>query len=138
MADFARGGEAVGEKLGWKPGEFAALSMDVRAELDDQALGLWPITPALYSLLKKTPVVECTVAQLLVHLSNIRPTKEEMWGQDWPRGAKALATELRRYSPNLRRLGIKVEWLKKRSDGQRVRITNERAVPLVPLPGKAG
>jgi hypothetical protein len=127
MADFTRWVEACGEALGWARGEFIATYQELRGELDDQALSLWPIYPVLLGLLRKEPVLECTVGRLLERLTNARKGRDEVWAPDWPRTPRGLSGELRRYAPNLRRLGVEVRWLTKGSDGRRVQIRKTAA-----------
>jgi hypothetical protein len=46
---------------------------------------------------------------------------------EWPANPKALATQLRRHAPNLRRNGIEIQWLRRSSEGYPVRITQRPA-----------
>jgi hypothetical protein len=132
MADFAKWVEACGPALGWGPGEFVSDFTELRGQLDEQALSLWPVAPVLEHLLEGQTEIECTVGQLLGKLNGARTEMEdEAYTRDWPQTAKALGTELRRYAPNLRRVGVEVTWLKKRSSGCPVRIVKVETAPAV-------
>jgi hypothetical protein len=132
LADFARWVEACAPALGWGAGEFTATCLQVRAELDQQVLGLWPVAPVLDRLLDRHKgAIETTVGKLLKALNEARGT-EDHCVQDWPRTAKALGTELRRFSTSLRRTGIDVTFSSRGREGYRVRISR---VPVPsPLP----
>jgi hypothetical protein len=133
MADFARWVEACGPALGWTPGAFAQACLDLRAELDAQALGLWPVAPVLLRLLARSPVYEGTVSHLLEQLNSYRQDSEAR-AADWPRTAKAFGSELRRYTPNLRRYGVVVEHPGKGRDGYRVRVAWKPEGQALPRP----
>jgi hypothetical protein len=66
--------------------------------------------------------LKCTVNDLLKKL-NSRREKGQIWADDWPRNARALSEQLRRYAPNLRRIGIEVEFLGRAKRGSVVRIS---------------
>jgi hypothetical protein len=139
MADFARWVEACGGALGWGRGEFIATYQELRGELDDQALSLWPVYPVLLRLLEKEPVFKGTVGHLLERLTSAGKERDGVWSSDWPRHAKALGTEMRRYAPNLRRLGVEVTWPKKKRSNRGYLVEIHRtggdlATPLVPGP----
>jgi hypothetical protein len=128
MADFARWVEACAPALGWQPEEFTQTCLQVRVELDEQVLSLWAVAPVLDRLLAKNKGgIETTVGKLLMMLNEARG-KEEGFVQDWPRTAKALGSELRLFTPSLRRTGIEVTFLGRARKGYRVRISR------VPVP----
>jgi hypothetical protein len=120
MADFAYWAEACGPAFEWKQGEFAQAMLDLRGKLDEQALSLWPVYPALQTLLERDGTFQGTVGQLLEIL--IGPRLKPEGAADWPKTAKALGTELRRYAPNLHRDGIKVQFLGKTREGSGILI----------------
>jgi hypothetical protein len=130
MADFVRWVEACGPSLGWERGSFAQLYRGLRAETDGRALDLWEVMPCLRKLIEVEPNFEGTVALLHKKLTAVAEILEmpRHRGTDWPANAKALATQLRRYSPNLRRSGIEIQWLGRFKDGCRVRITQRPVV----------
>jgi hypothetical protein len=125
MADFAVWIEACSEALGWPAGSFAGLYRGIRSETDGQALELWEVTPCLRKLLDEDPVLESTPAHLLKRLNGMADALEisAFRSYEWPRTPKALAMQLRQYTPSLRRVGIEVEQLKRSNAGDRVRIT---------------
>jgi hypothetical protein len=104
----------------------------MRGELDEQVLSVWPVAGALMRVLESTPVIEETVGQLYNRLTDEYRKGEERWARDWPQTVKAFATELRRYAPALRRVGVDVQWDKKRKkNGQPVRVAWVRQEPAL-------
>jgi hypothetical protein len=124
--------EACGGALGWGRGEFITTYQELRGEQDDQALSLWPVYSVLLGLLRREPVLESTVGRLLERLTISHKVRDEVSAPDWPRTPRALSGELRRYAPNLRRLGVEVTWLNKGSDGRRVQVRKTAAGPTEP------
>jgi hypothetical protein len=133
MADFARWVEACRAVLGWPPGEFVASLREMRSELEDQALSLWPVAPVLFRLVQDGSSIECTYANLLERLNKKRVGDEAGRVGDWPNTAKALAGELRRYTPNLRNRGIEVTSMRRTNAGHRVRIRRIAAPAREPV-----
>jgi hypothetical protein len=133
MSDFVMWVEACGPALGWAPNEYVTLYMRSREEADRQALGLWEVMPALLAILQDEPVFEGTFGDLLKALNDAadRMGTQVYRSSDWPRSARGLGGQLRRYVPNLRREGIAVEDLNRGNRGCRVRIT------LLPAPVQA-
>jgi hypothetical protein len=129
MADFVKWVEACGPSLGWERDSFAQLYRSQRADTDSRALDLWDVMPCLRGLLDKEPNFGGTVAQLLKKLNGMADVLDipRHRGTDWPANPKALATQLRRYAPNLRRNGIEIQWLGRSNEGYRVRITQRPA-----------
>jgi hypothetical protein len=127
MADFVQWVEACGQGLGWGMGEFRDLLEEMRVELDTQVVGLWPVAPALMRLIPEGGRFQGTVADLLERLNKERRGAEEAAAYDWPRTARALAGELRRFTPALRRLGFEVEWPGRSKRGSMVRVSRPRS-----------
>jgi hypothetical protein len=123
MADLARWGEACGPALGWKRMEFVNTLFALRDEADAFALDLWPVFPHLVAVLGKENEYRGTVGQLLEKLNMTRRNQIGADSRDWPRTAKGLGIELRRYAPSLRRVGIEIEWAGRANTGMQIRIT---------------
>ena len=122
MADFTRWVKACAPALGWQPGEFTRALFQLRDEADAQALGQWSVYPYLLRVLGDVPAFEGTVALLLKALNALRRSEGDYEVGDWPRTAKALGGELRRYAPNLARVGVEVRHLGRSRDGSRIRL----------------
>jgi hypothetical protein len=122
MADFAVWGEACGRGLGWEPRSFIAALKESRELQDHQALGVWSVMPYLDRLLASSGSFEGTVSQLLNELNGQSELLDPK-PLDWPRTARQLGEELKRYKPSLRRRGIEVQRLGHTRYGYRLRIT---------------
>jgi hypothetical protein len=86
--------------------------------------------PCLRGLLAQQPELEGTMAHLLKKLNGMAAALEisAFRSYEWPRTPKALAMQLRQYTPSLRRVGIEVEQLRRSNVGYRVRITRRPVV----------
>jgi putative DNA primase/helicase len=129
MADFTRWVEACAPALGWQPGAFTAALFQRRDDADAQALGQWSVYPYLLRVLGDLPVFEGTVAELLKVLNALRRSEGDYDLGDWPRTPKALGGELRRYAPNLARVGVELRHLGRSRDGSRIRLASRSTSP---------
>jgi hypothetical protein len=132
MADFAHWVEACAPALGWKRGVFTGECLNLRADLELGVLCNWSVFPVLWMMLKNKGVFEGTMAQLLSDLERQRRGAElSAWDRprpaDWPRTAQMLGIELRRFTPALRHVGVKVEKLKRSGRGIKVRLSLEQS-----------
>jgi hypothetical protein len=125
MADFTHWVEACSGALSWGFGEFAAMLLQQREELDGEALALWSVWPALSQYLQwHHGVFEGTVAELLRKLKADKAL--EPWvTADWPRTPKGLGVQLKQFTPALRRNGVDIKRLPRSSAGHRLRITQK-------------
>jgi hypothetical protein len=122
MADASKWVEACAPALGWREGEFLDAYFATRGELDEEALERWPVWPPLTKLLDKEGAVEDTVAGLLVRLDEVQLTLTLARPTDWPRSARKLSAELKRYAPLLRRRGVVVSKSEHTNKGNVLRI----------------
>jgi hypothetical protein len=122
MADAALWVEACAPALGWKQGDFVDLWLEARAEADHLALDSWSVWPELQRMLAKTGRVEGTAQGLLECLNKIKTIKQTFKGKDWPATPEALAGQLRRYTPSLGRVGVRVQFLQRRANKRPIRI----------------
>src|SRR5262249_22550169 len=98
MADFTRWVAAASPALGWREGEFTKLGLESRDEAGLQALSLWPVMDALeHTLGHHEGAWEGTVGELLEALNRARPRSPGPPPADWPRSARALGGQVKRY-----------------------------------------
>jgi hypothetical protein len=88
-------------------------------------------------VLGDVPVFEGTVALLLQALNALRRCEGEYNLGDWPRTPKALGGELRRYAPNLARVGVELRHLGRSRDGSRIRLASRTSPEPSAAPGEA-
>ena len=132
MADFARFAVAAEPGLGLPEGAFLSAYARNRSEAHESALD---------SSLIATPVAaiaedgfEGTATDLLALLAN-HAGDEAVRQRGWPADASRLSLELRRLAPNLREIGIEVEFdfkLPASRRGIAIRTATETSVPTVP------
>jgi hypothetical protein len=110
MADFAQWGEAVCRGLGYEPGVFLARYLANRREACSSALDDCPVASAVRDLLDyfKRPI-ETTASDLLSLLARFAPRPIRQSAQ-WPKSPRALSSAIRRIAPQLRVIGIAVEF----------------------------
>jgi hypothetical protein len=108
MADFAVWITAAEGALGWKPGDFMDAYTGNREAAHELTLEASPIAPFVRKLARIG--FTGTASELLERL-NILATDEERRQKGWPANARALSGSLRRIAPNLRAVGVNVEFL---------------------------
>ena len=120
MADFATWVHAAEPALGLPPGGFLAAYGGNRAAAHDLALEASPIAVPVRVLVDDAGDWSGTAAELLEALMKITDevTKKS---KGWPATPRALGTALRRIAPNLRAVGISVEFSDQRELGPRRR-----------------
>lgn len=123
MADFALWATAAEPALGWPPGAFLATYRANRAEGSDQALDASPVAQAVRTLTAKHPAGapwEGTAGELLAALAPLAGEAATK-SREWPKTARGLAGELRRFAPALRAAGVAVAY-RREAGGQRRRL----------------
>ena len=126
MADFAEWVAAAEPALPWPPGDFLAAYSGNRGEANELTLEASPIGSAVRELAQDG--FEGIATDLLGRL-------EEIVGEavtrrkDWPGSPRVLSGELRRIAPNLRALGVEVEFARESGKGRRrvITVRNVRA-----------
>jgi hypothetical protein len=109
MADFARWVTAAESALGWAPGEAMAAYAKNRAAAHVLAIDSSPVALAVRGLLDGRDEWWGTATDLLAALTaQLDETTRRDRG--WPQTARALSGSLRRLSPDLRAVGIQVEF----------------------------
>lgn len=127
MADFCQWASDAGHALGWKDGAFLAAYRGNRADANEMALDADVIVPHLRKFAQAHSPWEGTAAELLLAL-NTAVVGNETKEKDWPKKAHTLSGRLRRLSPNLRAIGLLIEF-DRQSDASRrriIRVTQER------------
>jgi len=108
MADFATWVTACEPALAWGPQAFVAAYTGNLAEANEVALDGAPIVGPLRQLLEEEGAWEGSVSGLLERLNQLAGEKA-VRDRDWPKRPNTLSGKLRRFSPNLRKIGIDVE-----------------------------
>ena len=109
MADFAIWMNASETSLGWKPGEFNRAYKSNRQSADEQAIEGSIFGQAIRRLAEDDDF-EGNASQLLNRLNERTPEPDRKIGHDWPKNARQLSSQLRRIAPNLRRLGVSIDF----------------------------
>jgi len=114
LADFIEFVEAAAPALGWDAGAFASAFEASRRNVDAVAIESLPIGPVLLAFLdqrlgKHEEPWEGTASALL-HELVILADAETTRDRDWPKRGNRLSNQLRQLAPNLRQLGVSVEW----------------------------
>ncbi|TSE29337.1 PriCT-2 domain-containing protein [Tepidimonas taiwanensis] len=107
LADFAQLGEAIARVLGHKPGHFLELYAGHRRQSIQRTIDASPVAMAIVKMVEAGRSFRGSVGELLDLLNRDRPAHEA--SDYWPRSPRGLGDALRRYSPALGQLGIKVE-----------------------------
>jgi hypothetical protein len=111
MADFARWVVAAEPGLGFEEGTFLAAYDDNRAEANELTLEASPIARPIREVAAESPFLG-TATDLLRILKErageqaTSPTNQK----GWPKNGRALSGALRRIAPNLRAVGVSVEF----------------------------
>lgn len=109
MADFAVWATACERALGWPAGSFLAAYGSNRSAANEVALESSPIVTPLKQILAHTTEWSGNAAELLDTLRG-HVSDQTAHGKYWPKRANLLAGALRRLAPNLREIGISVEF----------------------------
>jgi hypothetical protein len=133
MADFARLAVAAEPALGLPTGSFLAAYAGKRAEAHELALDGSPLAEPVRAVAAAGFIG--TATELLARLAD-QVSEEVVRRKSWPANATRLSHELRRLAPNLRAVGIELEFGFKLPGSRRgiaVRGTaSEDSVPSVP------
>lgn len=109
MADFCEFATAAGMALGWNPGAFLDAYRGNRSDANELALDADVIVPHLRKFASAQAPWEGTASDLLTALSSGASDRETK-ARDWPKRPHSLSGRLRRLAPNLRAVGIQVEF----------------------------
>ena len=109
MADAARAGEAACRAHGWPPGTFISLYQNNRRATTVGALENSPVARAISSLAAEHRSWTGTSSELLDELTTMVGDKAAA-SKSWPKSARWLSTCLRRTAPQLRTIGITIDF----------------------------
>jgi hypothetical protein len=110
MADFALRVVASEPALGLEAGEFMEAYERNQEEATGLALSASPLFEPLKTLVEaKSGNFDGTATELLNQL-NLTVDEKTFKTRGWPKAPNALTNQLRRRAPNLRHVGIVVEW----------------------------
>jgi hypothetical protein len=119
MADAAEWIESAAPALGWKPDEFLILYEQNRSDANQEVIDNSLVARMLLELLdEKNGYWSGTAAELLKELNNkfVQGVPEK-----WPRTPRAMSGALRRVRPNLKQIGVKIEFDRDPSSKRRLR-----------------
>jgi hypothetical protein len=117
MADFAKWVSAAEEAFGCAAGAFLDAYVGNREQLNEQAIDDAPIGRPVLALMEERDVWSGSATELLAELTGLAgETAQRVTG--WPKQANVLSTTLKRIAPNLRRLGVDVEFGRKGNRGR--------------------
>jgi hypothetical protein len=108
MADFATWVTACEKAIGWEPGTFLQVYRMNRADANSLALDANPIVPELIKLLAAGSWLG--TATDLHEALNKQVSENKYKSRAWPKSGRAISASLKRLAPNLRAVGIEVEW----------------------------
>jgi hypothetical protein len=109
MADAARAGEAACRAHGWPPGTFIDLYENNRRAATVGALENSPVARAITRLMDQHRPWIGTSSELLDELTTLVGDKAAA-SKSWPKSARWLSTTLRRTAPQLRTIGITIDF----------------------------
>jgi hypothetical protein len=128
MADFALWATAAEEPLGWESGAFLRAYTGNRAEANHLTLEANPIVAPLQRLVEQRAWTG-SATELLTALNQYvdDATRRQ---RPWPKTGKTLSDNFRRLAPNLRDIGIEVEFRPRQSNLRPIHIEK-----ISPTPG---
>jgi hypothetical protein len=131
MADFAIWMVAAERGLGWADGTFLAAYEGNRAEANELTLEASPIARSVRDLAADAGFFG-TATDLLEQLRS-RVSDEAATDREWPKNGRALSGRLRRIAPNLRAVGVGVDFEQPLPSGSRrgIRINPQLCVRSV-------
>jgi len=115
MADFAEWIVAAEPALPWAAGDFLASYSGNRGEANELTIEESPIGHSVRELAQRG--FEGTAEDLLERLEGIAGEAATR-RREWPKSPRALSGKLRRIAPNLRALGVEVEFAKESGRGR--------------------
>jgi hypothetical protein len=109
LADAERWAEAVARGLGWAPGTFSDTLGANRVAANELTLEESPVAVTVIDLAVRCPFFRGTMQELLKVL-NVFWQAGTFRSSDLPKTARALSVKLRQLAPQLRSIGIEVEF----------------------------
>jgi len=115
MADFALWVTAAAPALGWKSDTFLNAYTRNRASTHEFVVEASPFAATLITYIKTQRKPWEGRSQDLLTALNAQAPEETRKQRGWPADATRLSSELRRIAPNLRAIGLSVDWPKART-----------------------
>ena len=109
MADFAVWGTAGEKALGLQPGEFMAAYTGNREAGNELAIEASPVGKMIMKLMSTVSTWSGTATDLLGALDDLADEKVRRL-KSWPQTARKLGGDIKRLAPNLRAVGIEVDF----------------------------
>ena len=117
MADFAVLGEAVGRAIGLEPGRFLEIYRGNRMAANDASLENSKVAFAIRKYIQEYPDASCTqddpwtgTSSDLLGALNVVADETTKASKQWPRTPKGMSTALRRLAPQLRLVGVQIDF----------------------------
>jgi hypothetical protein len=110
MADFSVWATAGELGLGFESGAFLSAYGANREDANGLALEACVLAPVIQEFIAARCVWEGTAQGLLDELDGMDTTEKLRTRRDWPKSPQGLGKRLRRIAPNLRRIGIEVDF----------------------------
>jgi hypothetical protein len=127
MADFALWVTAAEPGLGWEPSSFMRSYLGNREQADLLALEANTIGPLLLAIAEDGFAGSATE---LLELLAARADEKLLKSRSWPKNGRALSGQVRRLAPNLRALGVTVDF-DRSSDERTIILRREASVTRV-------
>lgn len=116
MADFAMWIEAAASALGWDKGDFVEVYADHQTSAHELALEASLLAPVVRAFAAEKTFWEGTASELL-ELLTARVLEAMRREPRWPKDGARLSGALRRLAPNLRAVGVRIEFQDRRERG---------------------
>ncbi|MGA9841452.1 MAG: hypothetical protein WBQ25_03985, partial [Nitrososphaeraceae archaeon] len=114
MADFAEMGELVARCLGYKDNEFTEAYNRNIGFTNQEAIESSPVATVIIAMMEKQPIWSGKAEKLRVELNKVIASREELSGlmraKEWPKSARAMRARLNEVTPNLKEIGIVVDF----------------------------
>ncbi len=110
MADFSVWATAGESGLGLEPGAFLSAYGANREDANGLALEACVLAPAIQEFIAERDIWEGTAQDLLDEMEDMDASGKLKGRRDWPKSPQGLGKRLRRIAPNLRRIGIEVDF----------------------------
>jgi len=127
MADFATWVTAAEPALGWQPETFMVAYTGNREAANELALEASPVAAAIRNLVEEQGKWEGIARELLEKLTDSESEKTTK-AKSWPKTPRALSNVLRRLAPNLRAVGISLNFWREPDRERRRMITIKKEV----------
>jgi hypothetical protein len=125
MLDFALWATAVEQATGWPAGAFMKAYAGNQDEGHRLALEASPVAKAVVDLIKQKEYWRGTPTELLMELNATGEPSTKL--REWPRSPRALSGELHRVVPNLRAVGVIVQFYKADRNTRQISIRRRRS-----------